>query len=124
MNHGADVGSLCLFLIEEEKKKKPSSLANMRLQPERDEVIGIPRFPKTENFEILVKLLPSCFSVIDSLTFFPPKTSLLTEHKMISPVFIHRCMFHTHVSVTERPASILPLRPNLEAAINNSSIWE
>lgn len=66
MNHGTDVGSLCLFLMVK-KKTKTSSLANTRLQPKREEVIGNSSSQK-EIFEILLELLPSCFSVIVSLT--------------------------------------------------------
>lgn len=61
MNHSTDVGSLCLFLMVK-KNKKTSSLENMRLEPKREEVIGNSSFQK-ETFEIVLELLPSCFSV-------------------------------------------------------------
>lgn len=60
----------CGFIVSishGEKKPKTSSLANMRLQPKREEVIGNSSSQK-ESFEILLGLLPSCFSVIVSLT--------------------------------------------------------
>lgn len=134
----------CGFIVSishGEKKPKTSSLANMRLQPQREEVIGNSSSQK-ESFEILLELLPSCFSVIVSLTggrgwgggfiqdFLFPKTSLLTEHNMISlasnaavPSSLPRMKLRT-CSQRDRTSCILPLWRNLKAAMNNLSIWE